>query len=419
MATYKYSGENMFSGNPNIRADLQGNKFITDDLMNSVGLYSKEDIEDLRFHKYSRFGRVLDPYGKLNDTREFLFFVKPDLHICVNDSLDNDDDDRKNNTPSVYTIGGYDQLSTSDLFKANGLYMNPQLDNNQYFMDLIDKHPQIVYELQDGLSSGGSADHFSHLLSSAVSSNLSLPGSEATTMTTGSTMFGTHLEYLKDSEAPDENPEFSLEFVDNKYLDVYHFFKAYSEYHKARKSGLVTPPSMSYYQYKRLHNVMGIYKFLVAEDMETIIYWAYFWGVFPITAPRDAFSDSGFQEGLTFSINFKAAFMDDMNPTILQQFNNLMAPLVKDVNNWIPVVKQSYSPDIIQGVTHSYDPNLDNVTAPAYFTSQNKDANTMRTIYYPNGGSSRIDGRLARAALVDGRQVNNETRRKYRLRWYE
>ena len=46
----------------------------------------------------------------------------------------------------------------------------------------------------------------------------------------------TYIEkYLRDFESSDENNTFSLEFLDDKDLNTYHFFKAYTEYHNARK----------------------------------------------------------------------------------------------------------------------------------------------------------------------------------------
>ena len=56
---------------------------------------------------------------------------------------------------------------------------------------------------------------------------------------------------------------------------------------------------------KIIHDQFSIYKFIVDEDMETIIYWGKYYGVYPTSLPRDAFSNSNFQDGLTFSINFK------------------------------------------------------------------------------------------------------------------
>ena len=46
MATNKYANESILYGsNDNIPYNLRGQNMIKDDLMNSVGLYSKRDIE--------------------------------------------------------------------------------------------------------------------------------------------------------------------------------------------------------------------------------------------------------------------------------------------------------------------------------------------------------------------------------------
>ena len=158
---------------------------------------------------------------------------------------------------------------------------------------------------------------------------------------------------------------------------------------------------------------MGVYKFIVAEDMETIIYYAYLWGLFPTSCPREAFSDPNFSDGLTFSVNFEAAFIEDMNPTILYQFNKLMLNgALKGVNKdkWLPVIKQNRKSDIISGISgnHGYDPSI------GYGAREQKVAG----MNYQIGSTDQIDGTLPRGALVDGRTINNEAKPKYRLRWY-
>lgn len=401
MATNKYARESILYGkNASIPSNLGGDVMVTDDLLNSSGLYSKQDINNARFTRFSRFGRVLDPYGKLNSGREYLFFVKPDLHICVPTG--------SSSTDALYRMAG---LSGQSYRSTSGLELNPQLTNNPYFRDLLDTHPDVVKELQYSISND---NPFGHLLSFSVNSNLPLDSSSANTMDNPATIFGTSYKYLQDSEASDEAYAFSLEFLDNKYLDTYHFFKAYSEYHIARKSGLVTPPSMKYYQYKRLHNTMGIYKFIVAEDMETIIYYAYLWGAYPVSCPRDAFQDPSFSDGLSYSVNFEAAFIEDMNPMILYQFNKLMAPVVSSYgctqNDWLPIVRQNRASDKITGIPgdHGYDPSI----------GFGGNVQKLSGIEYQIGSTSRIDGTLPVAALVDGRRIENEERLKYRLRWY-
>lgn len=351
---------------------LSASSNLQDDMFNSVGLYSSEQIAQSKYTSYSRFGRVLDPHNKLNDTREYLFFVKPDLHICYNES--------------AYSTF-YNGSRPGDL--VNGLAINPQLQDNIYFTWLIARHPEVVKQLQYSLDK---KNPFAQLLSFTVSNNLDLPSVDSSTLDTPNTIFGSNIEYLKDSETSDENPSFSLEFVDSKKLEVYHFFKAYSEYHKVRKSGKVTPPHPDYYQYKRLHNTMGIFKFLVDEDMETIRYYAYYWGVFPTNVPREAFSDPNFENGLTFTINFKAAFVEDNDPRILGHFNELMRARVgsKDFSkkDWMKVINDS-----------KVDYNSE------YMNQTVIQANL-------SGVSKGINGKLAKGCLVDG------TGKDLKLRWY-
>jgi hypothetical protein len=399
MANNTYATNHVKIGSINdIPSTLQPSSMLDDDIFHARGIYGKREIETARFSNFSRFGRILDPYGRLNDGREYLFFVKPDLHICVPNGLTAND---------VYNLSGGSFQSP-----VNGLILNPQLSTNGYFIDLVDKHPEVIKELQTGVDST-SASHtpFSYLLSHCINGYLDMPSSEASTLDNPATILGTNYEYLKDAMESDENPNFTLDFLDSKNLDCYHFFKAYAEYHKERKSGLVTPPDMSYYRYKRLHNTMGIYKFIVDEDMETIIYYAYLYGVYPLTFPREAFGDPLFSDGLTFSVNFKAAFIEDSDPRILRMFNDLMLPVLNKngvgKNEWLPVTRQNHSPDMLYGTNHSYD------TTMLKAGGEEKIGDTP----YSVGSTSLIDGTLPFAALVDGRVINGE-KPKYRLRWY-
>ena len=95
----QYTKESIQYGELNDRGNAKASTYVTDELLNSQGLYSKKDINNAKFNKYSRFGRVLDPYGRLNGGREYLFFVKPDLHICIPYG--------KSQSDTLYTMGGF------------------------------------------------------------------------------------------------------------------------------------------------------------------------------------------------------------------------------------------------------------------------------------------------------------------------
>lgn len=319
------------------------------DIIKSSGIYSREEIQQARYTKFARFGKILDPFTRLNNTTEYLFFVKPDLHIMDG---------------------------------ASGR-LNPELENEPFFVELLYRYPDVISQLQR--SSRNDSQPFAQLLSFHVNSGLDLPSVSASTMDTPATIFGTAYEYRQDGESSDENHQFSLEFTDTKYLEVYMFFKAYEEYHKLKKYGSVTPPDIDKYIVgKVLHNVMGVFKFLVAEDMETIVYYAYAWGVMPLSVPREAFSSAEFDGGITFSVDFKAAFIDDMDPLILNDFNNLTAPLCNG------------KPDI-----------------PIYDIGIDEDTKEMN-------GKGRINGILPTTAYVAedvAPTIDYNGKSKYKLKW--
>ena len=171
-------------------------------------------------------------------------------------------------------------------------------------------------------------DPFNHLLENMVQSNLDIPGVSAESIETPSNMYGVNFSYRGSSEASDDGFDFSLEFKDTKYLPVYYFFKAYEEYEKLKHHGIIGP-WIGHIQNKVLHDQYCIYKFLVAEDMETIVYYAKYYGVKSKNLPRDVFNNVQFDNGLSYTIDFNAAFVEDMNPEILIDFNALAYPFWK------------------------------------------------------------------------------------------
>ena len=461
---------------------------LDDDTMHSVGLYSKEEIRSTRIDKFARFGRPLNIPGKLNPGREYLFFIKPDLHLCVpreswtavnminifekakkeqekeqkdkvnstvetgkettlfNTSVPNKDEPRRKNnkdlekliqSQTVYDFTSFGLNPDIRPIPMGDFLMNPQIQHNGYFKNLLQSHPDVVRQLQYSLDP---TNPFACILSGTASGFLSLSSSSAKTLDNSRTIFGNTYNYLQDSESSDNAQSFDIEFVDTKHLDVFNFFKAYNEYHIARKSGLITPPTMDYYRYRRLHNTMGVYKFVVDEDMSTILYWAYFWGVIPTSYPRDAFSDPTFNDGLTFSINFEAAFIDDLNPSILGNFNYLMGLklLTHPDSSWDDIIypknklKEKISGTKELSIDRYKEIMIDN-EAPIHtlqdllqhrklgvtmqkWTPEFKD--TIGVSAIPSSHTTMIDGRLAGGALVV--PVTNEQGRfsHYKLIWY-
>lgn len=258
-------------------------------ILNSAGLYRREQIE--WYSKFNRFG-CIDPFNMVTTTREYIFITKPDLHIFNN----------RSNTE-----------------------LNPELAGIPLWKDAFLRYKEVLEQLQ--YSANNPKDVFINVLSNAVKNELDLPNINATEVETNENIYGTHMSYRRSSLTTDEHHEFSLEFEDTKYLEIYAYFRLYDEYCKLKDLGMVTPVYDSYIVNKILDDQSAVYKFIVGEDGETLLYWAKLWGVYPKTVPRDAFSSlSNLSNGLVFSVNFHSIFVDDLDPTILADFNDLVIP---------------------------------------------------------------------------------------------
>ena len=166
---------------------------------------------------------------------------------------------------------------------------------------------------------------FMNILSNSVKSAIDLPSISAEETTTAANSFGTAITYRDTSEKSDDGFDFSIEFEDNRYLEVYMLFKLYDEYERKKHIGLINP-FHKYIENKIIHDQFAIYKFLVsAEDGESILYYAKYWGVYPKGVPRDIMNEIT-ENRLRFTIPFRAQFVDDSDPLILADFMELTNP---------------------------------------------------------------------------------------------
>jgi hypothetical protein len=270
--------------------------------MHGANIFSASEVKEGLYSKTYRFG-YRDQYNSIYNSREDLFFTKPELNIIKYGELG--------------INGESDGVPT-------GHDLNPELATIPFWIDLKNNHPDVIRMLE-GAYDNQNLDNFNHLLQNQVISNLDIPGLSSEMIDTPTNVNGVGYSYRGTSEASDDNPEFSLEFRDTRWLDTYYFFKAYEEYETLKHHGLITPYS-GFAENKILYDAFSIYKFLVDEDMETILYYGKMYGVVPKSLPRDVFSSPNFDNGLSYSIDFKAAFYEDMRPEIISDFNNLSYP---------------------------------------------------------------------------------------------
>ena len=263
------------------------------------GIYNPTSLD--RYHRFARFSKM-DPYNRVGVTKEYIFFTKPDLQIFLHDK--------------DFTIGRNGRNDMSKTFIES-------VASNPLFIEAATKYPEVLHQL---CYSQNRSEPFINLLSNQKVSNVDLPAiSVSNDYETSRNILGSSVFYRGTSIESDENHEFSVEFLDTKYLEVYMFFKLFDEYSRLKHFGRINQPNKSYAMQRIIHDQMSMYKFIVSEDSggEDIIYWAKYVGVYPKTVPRDVFSDMADGSDLRFTVSFKSTFVFDMEVDTLHEFNRL------------------------------------------------------------------------------------------------
>lgn len=238
------------------------------------------------YTKFNRFG-YLDPFDKENVIREYLFFTKPDLNIFSNSNS---------------------ELTTN-------------LSQIPYFMDGRNRHTYALWQLQQTYCPSAIKSPFMVLLSNAVTSKLDLPDISAESQNTTSNIMGVELTLRGHSYKSDNGYDFTLSINDTAYLEVYSLVKAYDEYVRRTKTGEHSP-FKKYIEANIVSDQFSVYKFLVGDDGETILYFAKLTGVYFTGVPRSDFSDP--TDFGKFSLSFHAQFVEDNNPLDIKEFNRLV-----------------------------------------------------------------------------------------------
>ena len=287
--------------------------------LHGSNLYDKGEIDI--YNNIYRFG-LFNPYNTVTNLREYLFFTKPDLNIFERDAQTG---------AFTYNAGG----------KIQSNVLSPGLKNLPFWNDLKDDRINTIKMLQNSYAPG-----WNMLLQNSVMNNLEIPALEGTVVDSPVNNYGVGFHYRGTSEASDDSIDFALEFKDTKWLDIYYFFKAYDDYQVLKHHGVVAP-WQGYIVNRILHDQFSIYKFMVGDDMETIIYWCKLYGVMPINLPRDVFSSADLSNGLSYTINFKAAFFEEMRKEVLMDFNDLSNSFTSNTNNLYQY--ETYNSDVGMG----------------------------------------------------------------------
>lgn len=292
-----YDGYNRMIGTKTVK-DSYGPTIKASDLrtiLEGNGVFSKQSISSNQYTKFSRFGFV-DPYHNITSNREILFITKPDLNI----------------------FGG-DETLMPNIAQSED-FLNPKLkESSVLFREAVDRYYPVLKQLQYNASY--SEGPFMYLLSNRVTSSLDLPGISSDQIESAANIYGTTMVYRSHSIKSDQAHDFTLSFTDSEYLEIYMLTKLYDEYYKLLKAGLIQPKK-AYVDNKIFDGYFSIYKFVIGQDGETILYWAKDTGVMFKDVPRSDFSEVP-QDGFKYSLSFYGHFVKDMDPTILTEFNRV------------------------------------------------------------------------------------------------
>ena len=289
-----------------LQADMANAESLLRRTFRAAGIYNKEDM---RYNDtFYRFRRI-DPFYMVEGATEYLFFVKPDLNILTSGgelvSSSSSGTGIGGGGSSMYESGVASVPYFQELVKAG--YKNTVLSDLCYSNSTVDKCP------------------FVRMLSNRKTSNMDIPDIIVDELETAQNMYGTRIFYPKSSLKADEDAEFSIEFEDTQYLEIYNFFKTYDIFRQLKWLGVVSP-TITDISNKILYDHMSIYKFLVDTDGETILYYAKATGVYPKSISRSAFSEIQDKGSLKITVSFKlSGWFEDLEPNILVDFNNLIS----------------------------------------------------------------------------------------------
>ena len=238
--------------------------------------------------KFNRF-RIRYPDHELERIDGRVFFTRPDLNLLTKDGNSLTDDAK--NIPELY-----------DFFRSKDIQLirNLKIDaGNTPFMPVVTSYadsfdiPDIAMKTR---------------VSSETSTEFKIVMGGRTCESKGA---GT----------------FNIKYTDERDLLIYKLHKIWIEYIDAVSFGTVSP-KREYILKGILDYAVSAYCFLLAEDGETIVYYAKFTGVFPSMNQESLFAwDSNDKvKRLDLTLQYQYSFVEQMNPLIIKDFNSISQP---------------------------------------------------------------------------------------------
>ena len=144
--------------------------------------------------------------------------------------------------------------------------------------------------------------------------------------TYGQSLTGYKVAYGKDNVESKTAGKFSINYIDDRDLNIYQTHKLWIDYISDVYRGKVKPRK-GYIKEKIIDYATCVYYILCAEDGETILFWSKYYGVFPTNIPSStlSWSKGNVLGNPEMSINYSYSFKEDFDPIALAEFNELCA----------------------------------------------------------------------------------------------
>lgn len=227
-----------------------------------------------------------------------------------------------------------------NLIKASGTDLRKQCAIDPFFSYKWRQKPNLVKQL---VKNSGADHNFNMLLSNKAENFTSLDESikysdYGKTFQNNSIMLG---KGIFDSLIAGT---FEVKYTDTRDLDILALHKMWIQYISNVYHG-AWDPKIRYIWKKIIDYAVSVETVVTAEDNETVLYWAKYYGVFPINVPYSALSwDSGnVISKPDFSITYGYSFREEWNPTSLLELNmNCFKNAKKKSSEYLPIFNTNY-----------------------------------------------------------------------------
>ena len=272
---------------------------LTKDLDNlhksiNTDITSRRKLLQYYTSKYDKFKKgSMNPNDVLSKSFGHIFFVRPDCNL--------------------YEQGYSNKKATPKLLSS--------VKNLSEYYYAFKHSPDLIRQLTQ--SDAGYPHEFMMLLSNKARS-FSISDQYIGSDSYGASLTGYKIAYGRGDSESKGVGKFSINYIDNRDLDIYHLHKMWIDYIGYVYRGKLVPKD-DYIINRIIDYATCVYYILCAEDGETIIFWSKYYGVFPTEAPSSGFSytsdNGGGVKQPELQLEYQYSWKEDFNPLSLIEFN--------------------------------------------------------------------------------------------------